>query len=123
MTFHVMALVMSVAGFLLGVRFIFAGGPVLKEWGIEETQGSLVLSRRIGVIYLALALMFFLGRTAGPSDIRSAACLVSGGTIALLACLGVFEFWSRRTNAGILRSVIAEAVLAAGFIWVWWGGL
>jgi hypothetical protein len=123
MTFHVMALVMTVAGCILGIRFIFAGGSVLKEWGFEETPGSLALFRRIGAIYLALALMFFLGRTAGPSDIRSAACLVSGGAIAALACLGLSEFLARRAKSGILRSVISEVVLAAGFIWAWWGGL
>jgi hypothetical protein len=122
MTFHVMALVMTVAGSLLGVRAIFAGGGLLREWGLEETSGSLILLRRIGAIYLALALMFFLGRTAGPSDTRLAVCLVSGGAIALLACLGLSELLARRASAGILRSVIAEAVLAAGFVWVWWGG-
>jgi hypothetical protein len=95
---------------------------VLKEWGIEATAGSLILFRRIGAIYLGLALMFFLGRAAAPSDLRSAVCLVTGGAIALLACLGLFEFLARRVSAGVFRSVVAEAVLAAGFVWVWWGG-
>src|SRR5271166_684467 len=122
MTFQVIALIMTCAGGLLGARFIFAGGSVLKEWGIEATAGALVVSRRIGAIYLCLALMFFLGRTAAPSDLRSAVCLVAGGAIALLAGLGLFEFLARRASAGIFRSVVAEAVLAAGFVWVWWGG-
>src|SRR5215216_693773 len=101
MTFQVMALIMACAGCLLGVRFIFAGGSVLKEWGFEVTTGSLVVCRRIGAIYLGLALMFFLGRAAAPSDLRSAVCLVTGGAIALLACLGLFEFLARRVSAGI----------------------
>ena len=122
MSFQVIALVMTGAGCLLGIRFIFAGGSVLKEWGIEVTAGSIALFRRIGAIYLGLALMFFLGRAAAPSDFRSAVCLVTGGAIALLACLGFFEFLARRASAGIFRSVIGEAVLAAGFVWVWWGG-
>jgi hypothetical protein len=122
MTFYVLALIMTCAGCLLGGRFIFAGSSVLKEWGIDATAGSLILFRRIGAIYLGLALMFFLGRAAGPSDLRSAACLVTGGSIALLACLGLSEFMARRVSAGIFRSVVGEAVLAAGFVWVWWGG-
>lgn len=122
MTFQLMALVMTGAGCLLGLRFIFAGGAVLKEWGLDATAGALVVFRRIGAIYLGLAVMFFLGRAAGPSDLRSAVCLVTGGVIALLACLGLFEFLARRVSAGIFRSVIGEAVLAAGFLWVWWGG-
>jgi len=122
MTFQVMALIMTCAGCLLGARFTFAGSSVLQEWGIEANAGSLVVSRRIGAIYLGLALMFFLGRAAAPSDLRSAVCLVTGGGIALLGCLGLFEFLARRVSAGIFRSVVAEAVLAAGFVWVWWGG-
>jgi hypothetical protein len=59
MTFQLIALVMTCAGCLLGIRFIFAGASVLKEWGVQETAGSLVVFRRIGAIYLGLALMFF----------------------------------------------------------------
>jgi hypothetical protein len=122
MTFKTMAFVMTCAGCLLGLRFVFAAGSVLHEWGIEATAGSLVVSRRIGAIYLGLALGFFLGRAAAPSDLRSAVCLVTGGALALLAGLGLFELLARRVGAGIFRSVVAEAVLAAGFVWVWWRG-
>lgn len=101
---------------------MLASGGVLREWGLEETVASKVVSRRIGAVYLGLALMYFLGRAAPPSDLRSAVCLVSGGTIALLACLGLLDFLGRRASVGVFRSVVAEAVLAAGFVWVWWVG-
>lgn len=122
MTFQIMALVTAIAGMILGLRFIFAGASVLKQWRIEATDGSLVICRRIGALYLGLALMFFLGRTAAASDLRSAVCLGIGGAIALLSCLGLFEFWARRVSSGIIVPAIVEAVLAAGFIWVWWAG-
>jgi hypothetical protein len=121
-TFKIMAFVMTVAGCLLGLRFIFAAGSVLHEWGLEATTGSLVVARRIGAIYLGLALVFFLGRAAAPSDIRSAVCLVTAGAIALLAGLGLFEHLVGRAGAGIVRSIVGEAVIAAGFIWAWWRG-
>jgi hypothetical protein len=122
LTFQALSIVMAGAGCLLGLRFFFAGGAVLKEWGLETTVASNVVSRRIGAIYLSLALMYFLGRSAAPSELRSAVCLVSGGAIALLACLGLLDFLGRRASIGVFRSVIAEAVLAAGFLWVWWVG-
>ncbi|WP_230719715.1 hypothetical protein [Martelella mediterranea] len=113
---------MTFACCALGIRFVFFGGSVLKEWGLESTAGALILFRRMGLMYLGLALMFFLGRTAAPSEIRSAVCLVIGGTALLLAGLGVFEFSARRAGAGIFRSVVAEAILGAAFLWVWWAG-
>jgi len=122
MTFQLMALIMTGAACLLGARFIFAGGSVLKEWGLEVTTGALIVCRRIGILYGGIALLFFLGRDAGPSEFRSAACLVTGGVIAALSGLGLFEFLSRRVRAGIFAAVVAEAVVAAGFVWVWIGG-
>ena len=122
MIFKTMAIVTAIAGSILGLRFIFAGASVLKQWGIEPTDGSLVVCRRIGALYLGLSLMFFLGRTAVPSDLRSAVCLGIGGAILLLASLGLFEFWAGRVNSGIVVPVIVEAVLAAGFAWAWWAG-
>ena len=122
MTFKIMAYVTAIAGCILGLRFIFAGASVLKQWGIAATDGSLVVSRRIGALYLGLALMFFLGRTAAPSDLRSAVCLGMGGAIALLACLGLFELWAGRVTSGIIVPAIVETLLAAGFAWAWWRG-
>ena len=48
MTFEAMAYVMTVAGSLLVLRFVFGGASLLKEWGIEATAGALVVSRRLG---------------------------------------------------------------------------
>lgn len=122
MTFKIMAFVTTLGGCVLGLRFIFAGASVLREWGIEVTDGPLVVCRRIGALYLGLALMFFLGRAAGPSDLRSAVCLGMGGAIALLACLGFFEFSAGRVGSGIIVPALVEVVLASGFAWAWWGG-
>ncbi len=120
--FKIMAYVMTVGGCILGLRFIFAGASVLKEWGIEVTDGPLVICRRLGALYLGLALMFFLGRAAAPSDLRSAVCLGVGAASAMLACLGLFEFWAGRVTSGVIVPAIVETVLAAGFVWAWWGG-
>ena len=64
--FEIMAYIMTAAACFLGLRFIFAGGGVLKEWGVEVTPGALILFRRLGLIYLGLALMFFLGTQCAP---------------------------------------------------------
>ena len=90
MTFEIIAWVMTVAGTVLGLRFIVAGASILKEWGIAATSGALVVCRRLGAVYLGLALTFFLGRGAAPSSSRDGLCLGIGGASAMLACLGVF---------------------------------
>lgn len=114
-----MAYVMSIGGTVLGLRFLFAGASVLTEWGMTVSDGPLVMGRRLGVLYLGLALLFFLGRAAPPSDLRSAVCLGVGSASAMLAGLGLFERWAGRAQSGIIVPAIVEIALAAGFAWVW----
>src|SRR5262245_9602595 len=121
MTFKIMAIVTALAGTALGVRFVFAGASVLKEWNIEVTSGTLVMCRRLGALYLGLAAMFLLGQNAAASELRSAACLGVGGASLLLAGLGLMDLRTGRVSSGIVVPVIAEVVLAAGFFWAWWG--
>jgi hypothetical protein len=121
MTFETLALITTGAGTLLGLGFIFAGRSMLKQWGIDATDAALVMCRRIGAVYLGLAVLFFLGRSAEPSALRSAVCAGLGLAIALLACLGLFELKSGRVNKGIFVSTVVETLLAAGFFSVLWG--
>lgn len=122
MTFKILSYVMTFAGSALGLRFIFAGSSVLKQWGIEVADGPLILGRRIGALYLGLALLFFLGRAAGPSELRSAVCLGMSLASALLAGLGFLERSVGRVSSGIVVPALIEAALAVAFAWVGWSG-
>lgn len=121
MTFEILALITTGAGTLLGLGFLFAGRFMLKQWGLDATDASLVMCRRMGAVYLGIALLFFLGRSAGPSELRSAVCAGLGIAIGLLACLGLFELMSRRVSKGILVSTVVETLLSTSFFWVLWG--
>lgn len=120
MTFKIMASALSLAGSVLGARFLFFGASVMRDWGLETTEGPLIIGRRIAALYLGLAVMFFLGRDAPPSTLRSAVCVGIGVALVLLAALGVFERAAGRVSAGIIVPAIIEAVFAAGFAWAWW---
>ncbi|MCB9763900.1 MAG: hypothetical protein H6739_29285 [Alphaproteobacteria bacterium] len=118
MTFQMIACVMTLAGSVLGLRFIFAGASILEEWAIEPTQGALIVCRRLGALYLGLAGAFFLGRTAEPSELRTALCLGIGAASAALAALGIFELVVGRVQRRVLISVTAEVLLAGALVWV-----
>lgn len=122
MTFAILAWVITVAGCVLGLRFVFAGGSILKEWSLETTDGALVVCRRLGAIYLGIAAMFFAGRHAAPSELRSAVCLGMGVAVALLAMLGPFERWRSRVGPRIFVASAFELVLAGCLAWTAWSG-
>ena len=120
MTFKFMAYTLVFAGAALSARFVFAGASVMRDWGLEATEGPLVMGRRIAALYLGIAVMFFLGRDAPPSELRSAVCVGMGVALTLLAALGVFERAAGRVSSGIIVPAVIEAVFAAGFAWAWW---
>lgn len=115
-----MAWTTALAALVLGVRFIALGGGVAREWGLEPSDGVRVFARRIGALYIGLAILFFLGRDAEPSALRSAVCLGIGAASALLAALGLWDLAAKRVTARIVVPVVMELALAAGFASAWW---
>jgi hypothetical protein len=118
MNFSIVAITTSIAGLILGIGWFLAGHLLHKRWGIESTASSLLIGRRLGAVYLGIAVMLFMGRSAPPSDFRSAVCVGMLAALSILAGLGLFELKMRRAGPGILVSVILEIILAAGFAWV-----
>lgn len=118
MSFSIVAIAASILMLLLAIGWLFAGGLVLKRWGIEANTLGLLVGRRLGAAYLGISLLMFLGRSAPPSELRSAVCIAMFVAVTLVALLGLFELKAHRVGKGILVSVVVEAILAAGFAWV-----
>lgn len=116
MTFTLVALATAVASLLLGIGWLTAGGLVLKRWHIQANPTGLLVGRRLGAVYLSMALMLFMARSAPPSDIRTALCVGVLVGLTLLAALGLLELKAGRAGKGILASVTLELLLAAGFL-------
>jgi len=115
MSFYFVTTIASIAGAVLGIGWIFAGTLLFKRWGMKAHPDGLLVGRRIGAVYLGIAIMLFLGRAAPPSDLRSALCFGLMLSMLMLATLGVVEYKARRANAVILVSTALEIFLAAGF--------
>ena len=115
MSFTVVAIISSIALTLIGLGWIFAGKLLFKRWSIDANQDGLLVGRRLGAVYVGLAIILFLGRSSPASDLRSALCIGMMFAMASLATLGVIEFVARRANAVILASSAIEVLLVIGF--------
>jgi hypothetical protein len=115
MTYRATATAAGIIALILGLGYLFAGHLVVGRWQVDPTEGVLLLGRRMGAVYLGLALMFFLTRSAPPSPARSALALGAVVVLGLLAALGVYEFAAGHAARGILVSAAVEFVLALGF--------
>lgn len=77
---------------------------------------ALLVGRRLGAVYVGMAVLLLLVRSAPASDLRTGLCLGLALVMALLAATGLYEFAGQRAGRGILVSVAVEVLLAAGFL-------
>ncbi len=115
MTFHTLALVTCVAALLLGIGWVVAGRLMLQRWRVEPSVGALLVGRRIGVIYLGVALLFYLTRATESRELITIVSTFAALANALLAGLGLYEYRARRVGRAILVSVAFELLLVVGF--------
>lgn len=115
MNFSHVAIATSAAGLILGIGWLLAGSKMLARWRIDANPAAVLVGRRLGVVYLGIAIMLFFGRSAPPSEFRSMVCAGMLVALVALACLGLFEFGAKRAGPAILASVVLEFALAAGF--------
>jgi hypothetical protein len=116
MKFKTMAVLTSAIGLVLGSGYLLFGTIILGRWQVEPTVGSLLLARRIGCLYLGLAAMLFLGRSAAACAARTALSFGMALGLSLTALSGVYEHLAGHAGKGILLSSGLEILLALGFI-------
>ena len=115
MSFHALAIVTCIAALLLGTGWLFAGRLMLKRWRIEPSVGALLVGRRIGAVYLGVALLCFLVRSSTSVELITSVSVFAVLVNALLAGLGLYDYRAQRAGPAILVSVAVELLLLLGF--------
>ncbi len=113
MTFETMTLITAIATLGLGLGFLFAPAAMLKPWGLESPTAAAVLSRRIGAVYLGLAVMMTLTWTG---ETQTGIAVGVATATGLLAVTGLNELRLGNVSKGILVAVTVETLLTAGFL-------
>ena len=118
MKFKTMAVVTAVIGIVLGIGYLFFGALIVGRWQVEATAGVLLMSRRIGCLYLGISTMFCLARSAPASAPRTALAAGTAVGLTLLALSGIYALTAGHVGRGILMSSALELLLALGFLCV-----
>jgi hypothetical protein len=118
MKFKTVASATAIVVFVLGLGYFFFGAFIVGRWDVQPTTGVLLLARRIGCLYLGLAIVYFLARSAPVSTARTALSAGSLTALSLLALSGVYELSVGHAGKGILVSAAVEFLLALGYAWV-----
>jgi len=118
MSFHGLAILTCIAALLLATGWLAAGKLMLKRWRIEPSTGALLVGRRIGAVYLGVALLCYLVRSTTSPELITSVSQFAVLTNALLAGLGIDEYRAGRAGPAILVSVAVELLLLLGFGWL-----
>jgi len=113
MSFATMTLITALATLGLGLGFLIAPAAMLKPWGLPIPTAAAVMSRRIGAVYLGLAVMLYLARSG---DAQTAIALGVAVATGLLSLTGLNELRLGNVSKGILVAVVVETLLTAGFL-------
>ncbi|MGY2259701.1 hypothetical protein [Pseudomonas sp. SDO55104_S430] len=93
----------------------FAPDRILATWDIEYSLASGLISRRMAVLFMVLALMFFLLRNEAQSPTRNALSNAFMVGCWGLAILGFGEWLNGHAGPGILVAVGVELALGLAF--------
>jgi hypothetical protein len=115
MSFHALAILTCIAALLLATGWLIAGRLMLRRWRIEPSVGALLVGRRIGAVYLGVALLCFLVRSTTSVELITSVSMFAVLVNALLAGLGLYEYRAGRAGPAILASVAVELLLLLGF--------
>jgi uncharacterized membrane protein YjjP (DUF1212 family) len=109
MYYKYVVIILAIAVVGLGCRFIFSSDSILKEWGLNSTESTQVLSRRLGAIYFGLSVLLLLSLTSmsKTQTIILGVSAISG----FLAISGILDLYAGKVNMGIVRSIVAETFL------------
>jgi hypothetical protein len=113
MSFPTMTLIATLVTLGLGVRFVFASSAMLALFGLDDPTPARVMSRRIGAIFLGLAVMLFLVRMVSA---ETAIAVGVASVTGLLALLGLYDLRLGNVSRGVRIAVVVELLLAAGFL-------
>ena len=115
MNFYTVATAAAIVSLLIGTIWIFAGNLMFKRWGIKADTLGMMMGKRLGAVYLGVALLLFFVRGSIHADTRTTVSSRLCLALTLLALLSSVELVSQRATRGILVSVIIEGLLAFAF--------
>lgn len=115
MSFQLLVLITAVAALLLGVGWVIAGTLMLKRWAREPNEVALVVGRRLGIVYLSIALFCVIVRDTQSSELIRVFSMFGMIVNAGLAAIGSYELLNRRVGKAMLISIAVEILLVVGY--------
>ncbi|WP_394173404.1 hypothetical protein [Thalassotalea litorea] len=115
MSFSLVVSITAIAAFLLGIGWLFFSPLLMRRWGMTVHEEAIVVGRRLGTVYLGMAIILFLAREVPVSELRLAITAGLLFAMVVLAIIGFREYQAKRVNASILISVGLEIFLAIGY--------
>lgn len=114
--YSILALVSASVTAALSITLVFVPGLIHWLFQINNDPGTIVMSRRAGMLFLGLCLILFMSRNEPPSNLRQAVTLAIALTMFGLVCVGLYEYLKGTVGGGIWLAILTEAFFVAAFL-------
>jgi hypothetical protein len=111
-SFKLIAQLGALISALLFLTFAFLPVIPFTMLGVAMTPEGLLMARRMAALFLGIALILFLARGAGNSDLRRKVCAALSASMAALALFGLYDFVQGSVGYGIWIAVTVETFFA-----------
>ncbi|MDE2363217.1 MAG: hypothetical protein KGM42_11115 [Hyphomicrobiales bacterium] len=120
MTISYKTVAIAAAGLSLVLCLVFFAAPerMLDTWGVTSNPSSDFVAKRLGALFLGMAVILASTRDIGPSPARTGICNGAIAAFTSLAILGAVEYFRGHVSAGIGSAVVVELAFAAAFLFV-----
>jgi hypothetical protein len=111
-SFKLIAQLGALISALLFLTFAFLPVIPFTMLGVAMTPEGLLMARRMGALFLGIALILFLARDAENSDLRRRVCASLSASMAALALFGLYDFVNGGVGYGIWIAITVETFFA-----------
>lgn len=114
--FRVVCSLSTIVCLILFVLLLVSPATYVDAYGVAPDAGAEFMVRRASPMFAGLAVLLWLSRNAGPSQLRSAIGISIAISFAGIALTGIVAFVTGAANGAILVAAGGEFLIAALFL-------
>lgn len=115
LSWKIICTAMAIMASTLFVALLVIPGQVMWLFGLDTPPEAAFIARRAAMLFLGLAVLCWLSRSAAPSHLRGALALSLSVMMAALASLGIVEVLRGVAGPGIWFANLTELAFAVAF--------
>jgi hypothetical protein len=116
--YKIVTLATSLLFLYLSFQMLFMADSFVRDLGLKPSLATEVLSKRVAMFMLGIAVLMFAARNLSHSAARQIICLATAITLSGLSIMGTYELIRGTVNNSMLVAITTETILWVSFAFI-----